>query len=79
VAEIATVNAIVPTAWTQMTATIPIYAGLAERVDAGGPLPHVGAWNADQIAAQWDTTFESALQPSGVSLPPLELDASPPA
>ncbi|MBV9197230.1 MAG: SDR family oxidoreductase [Solirubrobacterales bacterium] len=34
-----TVNAIVPTAWTQMTATIPIYAPLAERVEAGEPLP----------------------------------------
>ena len=34
-----TVNAIVPTAWTQMTATIPIYAPLVERVDAGEPLP----------------------------------------
>jgi NAD(P)-dependent dehydrogenase (short-subunit alcohol dehydrogenase family) len=34
-----TVNAIVPTAWTQMTATIPIYAPLIERVDAGEPLP----------------------------------------
>ena len=34
-----TVNAIVPTAWTQMTATIPIYAPLAEQVQAGGPLP----------------------------------------
>src|SRR6201999_3428670 len=34
-----TVNAIVPTAWTQMTATIPIYAPLVDRVDAGRPLP----------------------------------------
>jgi NAD(P)-dependent dehydrogenase (short-subunit alcohol dehydrogenase family) len=34
-----TVNAIVPTAWTQMTATIPIYAPLAERVEAGEPFP----------------------------------------
>jgi NAD(P)-dependent dehydrogenase (short-subunit alcohol dehydrogenase family) len=34
-----TVNAIVPTAWTQMTASIPIYAPLAERVEAGEPLP----------------------------------------
>jgi len=34
-----TVNAIIPTAWTAMTATIPIYAPLAERVDAGEPLP----------------------------------------
>jgi NAD(P)-dependent dehydrogenase (short-subunit alcohol dehydrogenase family) len=34
-----TVNAVVPTAWTQMTATIPIYAALSERVEAGEDLP----------------------------------------
>ena len=34
-----TVNAIIPTAWTQMTATIPIYAPLVEAVEAGEPLP----------------------------------------
>jgi NAD(P)-dependent dehydrogenase (short-subunit alcohol dehydrogenase family) len=34
-----TVNAIVPTAWTQMTASIPIYAPLVERVEAGEPFP----------------------------------------
>ena len=34
-----TVNAIVPTAWTQMTASIPLYAPLAERVERGEPLP----------------------------------------
>jgi NAD(P)-dependent dehydrogenase (short-subunit alcohol dehydrogenase family) len=34
-----TVNAIVPTAWTQMTATIPVYEPLIERVDAGDPFP----------------------------------------
>jgi NAD(P)-dependent dehydrogenase (short-subunit alcohol dehydrogenase family) len=34
-----TVNAIVPTAWTQMTASIPIYAPLVESVQAGEPLP----------------------------------------
>lgn len=34
-----TVNAIVPTAWTQMTASIPAYAPLVERVEAGEPLP----------------------------------------
>jgi NAD(P)-dependent dehydrogenase (short-subunit alcohol dehydrogenase family) len=34
-----TVNAVVPTAWTQMTATIPIYAPLVERVEAGDGLP----------------------------------------
>jgi NAD(P)-dependent dehydrogenase (short-subunit alcohol dehydrogenase family) len=34
-----TVNAIVPTAWTAMTAGIPAYAPLAERIEAGEPLP----------------------------------------
>ena len=34
-----TVNAIVPTAWTQMTASIPIYKPLVESVAAGEPLP----------------------------------------
>ena len=34
-----TVNAIVPTAWTQMTASIPIYEPLVARVEAGEPLP----------------------------------------
>lgn len=34
-----TVNAIIPTAWTQMTATIPIYAPLVDAVEAGEPLP----------------------------------------
>lgn len=36
-----TVNAVIPTAWTQMTASIPIYSPLAERVAAGEPLPGV--------------------------------------
>ena len=34
-----TVNAIVPTAWTQMTAGIPIYEALVARVEAGEPFP----------------------------------------
>jgi NAD(P)-dependent dehydrogenase (short-subunit alcohol dehydrogenase family) len=34
-----TVNAVVPTAWTAMTASIPVYAPLAERVHRGEPLP----------------------------------------
>jgi len=34
-----TVNAIVPTAWTEMTATIPVYAPLVERVESGQGLP----------------------------------------
>jgi NAD(P)-dependent dehydrogenase (short-subunit alcohol dehydrogenase family) len=36
-----TVNSIVPTAWTEMTASIPVYAPLAERVSAGNPFPAV--------------------------------------
>lgn len=34
-----TVNAVIPTAWTQMTASIPIYAPLIPRVEQGEPLP----------------------------------------
>jgi NAD(P)-dependent dehydrogenase (short-subunit alcohol dehydrogenase family) len=34
-----TVNAIVPTAWTQMTASIPIYSPLVQLVEAGDALP----------------------------------------
>ncbi len=34
-----TANAIVPTAWTAMTASIPAYAPLVERVERGEPLP----------------------------------------
>jgi NAD(P)-dependent dehydrogenase (short-subunit alcohol dehydrogenase family) len=36
-----TVNAIVPTAWTAMTASIPAYAPVADRLAAGEPLPAV--------------------------------------
>jgi NAD(P)-dependent dehydrogenase (short-subunit alcohol dehydrogenase family) len=35
------VNAIVPTAWTAMTASIPAYAPLVERVARGEGLPRV--------------------------------------
>jgi NAD(P)-dependent dehydrogenase (short-subunit alcohol dehydrogenase family) len=34
-----TVNAVIPTAWTQMTATIPIYAPVAPLVERGEQLP----------------------------------------
>lgn len=34
-----TVNAIVPTAWTEMTAGIPVYAPLVESVASGEPIP----------------------------------------
>ena len=123
-----TVNAIVPTAWTQMTASIPIYEPLIPRVAAGEPLPHDvrhhhaigmpeecaalvvflasdqaagisgqaigiggdkltlyshpaeaavafkdGGWDADSIAAEWDSNLAAFAQASGVHLPPLEL------
>jgi NAD(P)-dependent dehydrogenase (short-subunit alcohol dehydrogenase family) len=124
-----TVNAIVPTAWTAMTATIPIYKPLVPRVAAGEPLPAAvrrehaigmpedcaglvvflasdaaagitgqaigiggdrlclyshpaeivtelrgGGWDADAIAAAWQSHFARQLQPSGVRLPKLELE-----
>jgi NAD(P)-dependent dehydrogenase (short-subunit alcohol dehydrogenase family) len=123
-----TVNAIVPTAWTAMTATIPIYKPLAGRVAAGEPLPSAvrrehalgrpedcaglvvflssdaasgitgqaigiggdrlclythpsevvselrdGGWDADAIAAVWQTRFAAHVQPTGVRLPKLEI------
>jgi NAD(P)-dependent dehydrogenase (short-subunit alcohol dehydrogenase family) len=34
-----TVNAVIPTAWTAMTATIPMFKGLAAKIEAGEPLP----------------------------------------
>jgi NAD(P)-dependent dehydrogenase (short-subunit alcohol dehydrogenase family) len=34
-----TVNAIIPTAWTAMTASIPIYSGVADRLAGGEGLP----------------------------------------
>jgi NAD(P)-dependent dehydrogenase (short-subunit alcohol dehydrogenase family) len=124
-----TVNAIVPTAWTRMTATIPIYAPLAETLESGEPFPtqvrrehalgmpedcaplvvflasdaaaevtgqaigiggdrltlyshaaelttadHDGGWSADQIAAAWAESLSSRAQPSGITLPPLDLE-----
>jgi NAD(P)-dependent dehydrogenase (short-subunit alcohol dehydrogenase family) len=124
-----TVNAVVPTAWTQMTASIPVYEPLIERVEKGEPLPpqvrgehaiglpedcaplvvflaseeaadvsgqaigiggdrltlyshpaeaavllHDGGWDAESVAAAWRETFARQRQPSGVSLPPLELE-----
>ena len=36
-----TVNALIPTAWSAMTASIPAYAPLVERVERGEPLPHM--------------------------------------
>ena len=36
-----TVNAIIPTAWTAMTASIPAFAQVAARTAAGEPLPEV--------------------------------------
>jgi len=48
-----TVNAVVPTAWTEMTQTIPVYEPLIERVAAGEPFPaavrreHAIGWPAE--------------------------------
>jgi NAD(P)-dependent dehydrogenase (short-subunit alcohol dehydrogenase family) len=123
-----TVNTIVPTAWTQMTASIPLYEPLIAKVDAGEPLPrdvrrdHAigmpeecaglivflasdrasavtgqaigiggdkltlyshpaeaavafkdGGWDANAIAQAWESELSASEQPSGVSLPPLNL------
>jgi len=125
-----TVNAIVPTAWTQMTASIPIYEPLVERVEAGEPLPREvrqahaigmpsdsaalvvflasdaaagitgqaigiggdrlsmwshsgevafalrdGGWSPGDIAESWDATVGGAVQPFGVTLPPIDLES----
>jgi NAD(P)-dependent dehydrogenase (short-subunit alcohol dehydrogenase family) len=122
------VNAVVPTAWTSMTASIPIYAPLLELVDQGLPLPpearrdhalgmpedcaplvvwlasdaaagvsgqaigiggdvltlyshpaearvelREGGWSAEAVAAAWEERLAGLAQPSGISLPPLEL------
>jgi NAD(P)-dependent dehydrogenase (short-subunit alcohol dehydrogenase family) len=123
-----TVNAIIPTAWTAMTASIPIYAPLAELVDRGEPLPpevreahalgmpedcaplvvwlasdasgevtgqalgiggdvitlyshpaearvelREGGWTPEAVAAIWQDRLAELAQPSGISLPALEL------
>jgi NAD(P)-dependent dehydrogenase (short-subunit alcohol dehydrogenase family) len=125
-----TVNTIVPTAWTQMTASIPLYEPLIAKVNAGEPLPrdvrrdHAigmpeecaglivflasdqasgitgqaigiggdkltlyshpaeaavafkdGGWDAAAIAQVWESELSASEQPSGVSLPPLNLSA----
>jgi NAD(P)-dependent dehydrogenase (short-subunit alcohol dehydrogenase family) len=122
------VNAIVPTAWTAMTASIPAYEPLVARVEAGEGLPRQvrqahavgmpedsaplvvflaseagagitgqaigiggdrlsmwshsgevawalreGGWSAQDIAESWEATLGVAIQPYGVSLPPLDL------
>lgn len=126
-----TANAIIPTAWTQMTATIPIYAPLVQAAAAGeafppqvrrehaigypeecaplvvflasdaaaeisgqalgiggdrltlyahsGELAHelrAGGWDAAAIADAWSASFAQLRQPSGVTLPPLDLEAT---
>jgi len=123
-----TVNAIVPTAWTAMTATIPIYKPLVARVAAGEPFPPAvrrehaiglaedcaglvvflasdaaagitgqaigiggdrlclyshpaelvtelrdGGWDAEAIAAVWQSRFAPHHQPSGINLPKIDL------
>jgi NAD(P)-dependent dehydrogenase (short-subunit alcohol dehydrogenase family) len=124
-----TVNAVVPTAWTAMTSTIPIYEPLVSRVAAGEPLPDAvrrehaigmpedcaglvvfltsnasagitgqaigiggdrlclyshsqevvtelkgGGWDAEAIAAIWQTRFAPQLQQNGIRLPKLDLE-----
>lgn len=123
-----TVNAVVPTAWTTMTATIPAFKPLVARVEAGEPLPPAvrrelaigmpedcaglivflaskaaaavtgqaigiggdrlclyshpaeiaveladGGWDADAIAATWASRFAAHAQPSGISMPKVDL------
>jgi NAD(P)-dependent dehydrogenase (short-subunit alcohol dehydrogenase family) len=125
-----TVNAIVPTAWTAMTASIPAYEPLVARVEAGEGLPRQvrqahavgmpedsaslivflaseaaagitgqaigiggdrlsmwshsgevafalrdGGWSPDDIAESWEATLGGAMQPFGVTLPPLDLSS----
>ena len=125
-----TVNAIVPTAWTAMTASIPAYEPLVARVEAGEGLPRQvrqahavgmpedsaslivflaseaaakitgqaigiggdrlsmwshsgevafalrdGGWSPDDIAESWEATLGGAIQPFGVTLPPLDLSS----
>ena len=125
-----TVNAIVPTAWTAMTASIPVYEPLVARVEAGEGLPRQvrqahavgmpedsaslivflaseaaagitgqaigiggdrlsmwshsgevafalrdGGWSPDDIAESWEATLGGAIQPFGVTLPPLDLSS----
>ncbi len=124
-----TANAVVPTAWTEMTATIPIYSPLVPGAAEGddfpsdvrrdhaigwpeecaplvtflasdaaaeitgqalgiggdrltiyshsGELDHRlrdGGWDAESIATEWETSFAAQRQPSGVVLPPLNLE-----
>lgn len=123
-----TVNAVVPTALTAMTATIPVYADVAAAYDRGEPLPRVvrqehalggpqdvaplvvwlasdaaagvtgqvigiggdklsvysvpqelavtyreGGWSAEAIGEAWEGTFAPHSQPSGITLPPLDV------
>ena len=124
-----TANAVVPTAWTQMTATIPVYEPLAAAAAAGQQFPaqvrrehaigwpeecaplvvflasHAaagitgqaigiggdkltlyahsnelthrfrdGGWDVESIAAEWESSLADLRQPSGVTLPPLDLE-----
>lgn len=123
-----TVNAVVPTALTAMTATIPVYADVAAAYERGEPLPRVvrqehalggpqdvaplvvwlasdaaagvtgqvigiggdklsvysvpqelavtyreGGWSAEAIGEAWAGTFAPHSQPSGITLPPLDV------
>lgn len=123
-----TVNAIVPTAWTEMTASIPLYAPLVEATERGEPLPRPvrqehaigtpedcasvvvwlasdaaagvtgqaigiggdvltlyshpgvaqvelrdGGWTPATVDVAWRERLAELAQPSGITLPPLEL------
>ena len=122
-----TVNTVVPTAITAMTATIPVYAEVAAAYERGEPLPRVvrqehalggpedvaplvvwlasdaaagvtgqaigvggdklsvysvpqelgvtfraGGWTPEAIDEAWASTFAPHVQPSGITLPPLD-------
>ncbi len=124
-----TANAVIPTAWTQMTASIPIYGPLVEAAAGGAEFPaqvrreHAigwpedcaplvvflasetasgitgqaigiggdrltlyahsselshevrdGGWSVESIASTWESSFAGKSQPSGVILPPLDLE-----
>ena len=60
-----TVNAIVPTAWTQMTATIPIYEPLVEprRVPARGA-PRARARRCRRTARRWSSSWPPTRPPA---------------
>jgi 3-oxoacyl-[acyl-carrier protein] reductase len=123
-----TVNAIIPTAWTAMTASIPLFKPIAARIASGEPLPRAirdlavgtpedcaglvvflisqaaagvtgqaigiggdrlclyshpaeiaaelrdGGWDAEAIAAVWQSCFAPHTQPFGMRLPKVDVE-----